>query len=129
MALTDTAIRNAKPRDRDYKLADGNGLYLLVTPSGGKLWRLKYRLDGIERKLALGKYPAVSLLDARKARAKAMEDAGKGEDPAAAKRPEWLKLLADQALCKEKKRLIKAAFMFLSPGYQCLWPWCPCWWS
>lgn len=86
MALTDTAIRNAKPRDRDYKLADGNGLYLLVTPSGGKLWRLKYRLDGIERKLALGKYPAVSLLDARKARAKAMEDAGKGEDPAAAKR-------------------------------------------
>ncbi|MFT3810079.1 MAG: tyrosine-type recombinase/integrase [Micropepsaceae bacterium] len=86
MALTDTAIRNAKPRDRDYKIADGGGLYLLVTAVGGKLWRLKYRRDGIERKLALGKYPAVALADARKARAKAMEDAGKGEDPAAAKR-------------------------------------------
>lgn len=86
MALTDTAIRNAKPRERDYKIADGGGLYLLVTPSGGKLWRLKYRRDGIERKLALGKYPAVPLIEARKARAKAMEEAGKGDDPAAAKR-------------------------------------------
>ena len=61
MALTDTAIRNAKPRERDYKLADGGGLYLLVTPAGGRLWRLKYRADGVERKLSIGKYPAVSL--------------------------------------------------------------------
>ena len=66
MALTDTAIRTAKPADRDYKLADGGGLYLLVTPAGGKLWRLKYRLDGLERKLSLGKYPALSLADARR---------------------------------------------------------------
>ncbi|HJW80253.1 MAG TPA: integrase arm-type DNA-binding domain-containing protein, partial [Beijerinckiaceae bacterium] len=43
MALTDTAIRNAKARERDYKLGDGGGLYLLVTRSGGRLWRLKYR--------------------------------------------------------------------------------------
>ena len=68
MALTDISIKNAKPRERDYKLADGGGLYLLVTVSGGKLWRLKFRIDGIERKLSLGKYPALGLGDARKAR-------------------------------------------------------------
>jgi hypothetical protein len=49
MTLTDTAIRNAKPRGKEYKLADGGGLYLLVTRAGGRLWRLKYRADGVER--------------------------------------------------------------------------------
>lgn len=88
MALTDTAIKAAKQKDRDYKLADGGGLYLLVTKAGGKLWRFKYRSDGIERKLALGKYPAVSLSSARKARDQAREMAGSGDDPAAAKRRE-----------------------------------------
>jgi len=86
MALTDTAIRNAKPRERDYKLADGGGLYLLVTTAGGKLWRLKYRTAGIERKLALGKYPGLTLGDARKARDAAKARAQTGDDPAAAKR-------------------------------------------
>ncbi len=86
MALTDVAIRSAKSRDRDYKLADSGGLYLLVTPSGGRLWRLKYRADGIERKLALGRYPDVSLSDARKARDKAREALSAGADPAATKR-------------------------------------------
>ena len=86
MALTDTAIRNAKPRERDYKLADGGGLYLLVTAAGGKLWRLKYRTAGVERKLSLGKYPAVTLGEARKARDAAKARAEGGEDPAAAKR-------------------------------------------
>ena len=46
MALTDVAIKNAKPRAKPYKLGDGGGLFLLVQPSGGKLWRLKYRVDG-----------------------------------------------------------------------------------
>ena len=86
MALTDTAVRTAKPRERDYKLADGGGLYLLVTSAGGKLWRLKYRAQGIERKLALGKYPDVTLSAARKARDEARVKAGAGDDPAAAKR-------------------------------------------
>jgi Arm DNA-binding domain len=54
MALTDTAIRNAKPKDRPYKAADARGLYLLVNPAGSKLWRSKYRIRGVERKLALG---------------------------------------------------------------------------
>jgi integrase len=86
MALTDTAIRAAKPKERDYKLADGGGLYLLVTKAGGKLWRLKYRADGLERKLALGKYPEVTLAAARKARDEARAKASAGDDPAAAKR-------------------------------------------
>ncbi len=86
MALTDTAVRAAKPRDKEYKLADGGGLYLLVTPSGGRLWRLKFRVLGIEKKLAIGRYPAVSLGEARKARDVAREVVGMGGDPAAAKR-------------------------------------------
>ena len=91
MALTDTAIRNAKARERDYKLGDGGGLYLLVTRSGGRLWRLKYRTDGVERKLSIGSYPAVSLSAARKARDAARQKASAGDDPAAAKRRERVK--------------------------------------
>jgi integrase len=88
MALTDISIKSAKSRERDYKLADGGGLYLLVTASGGKLWRLKFRMDGIERKLSLGKYPALGLGDARKARDAAKVKIAGGSDPAAAKRRE-----------------------------------------
>ena len=54
MALTDVAIRSAKPLEKPYKMGDAGGLFLLVQPSGGKLWRLKYRLDGREKKLAIG---------------------------------------------------------------------------
>jgi integrase len=88
MALTDTTIKAAKPKDRDYKLGDAGGLYLLVTPAGGKLWRLKYRSNGIERKLALGRYPDMPLAAARKARDAARESASAGNDPAAVKRRE-----------------------------------------
>ena len=49
MALSDTAIRNAKPKEKPYKIGDSLGLFLLVRPSGGKLWRLKYRIDGREK--------------------------------------------------------------------------------
>jgi integrase len=88
MALTDTAIRAAKPRTRDYKLADGGGLYLLVTPAGGKLWRLKFRVDGKEKKLSLGAYPEISLGNARKERDKARENLMAGDDPALEKQRE-----------------------------------------
>ena len=88
MALTDTGIGNAKARDSEYKPADGGGLYLLVTPKGGRLWRLKYRAHGVERKLSLGQYPTVTLADARKARDAARSSASRGDDPAAAKRRE-----------------------------------------
>lgn len=82
MALTDSAIRSAKPRDRDYKLADSGGLYLLVTPAGGKLWKLKFRVAGKEKKLSLGAYPTVKLADARKARDNARAQLVAGVDPA-----------------------------------------------
>lgn len=68
LPLTDIQIKTAKPRDKEYKLSDGGGLYLLVTPPGGKLWRLKYRFDGKQKGLAFGCYPDVSLADARQRR-------------------------------------------------------------
>ncbi|WP_287212106.1 Arm DNA-binding domain-containing protein [Sphingobium sp.] len=68
MVLTDTAIRNAKPADKPYKVTDSQGLYLLVNPRGSKLWRIKYRIDGVERKLSLGAYPEITLAEARAAR-------------------------------------------------------------
>jgi hypothetical protein len=72
MALTDLAIRNAKPGPKPVKMFYGQGLYLLVQPTGGKLWRLKYRFDGREKLLALGSYPEVPLaggFDKKKGRA------------------------------------------------------------
>lgn len=86
MALTDTAIRTATAGAKDRKLADDKGLYLLVTAGGSKLWRFKFRIDGKEKKLALGAYPEVSLKDARAARDLARKSAQAGSDPAAAKR-------------------------------------------
>lgn len=81
MALTDVAIRNAKPDAKAYKLADGAGMFLLVTPTGGKLWRLKYRIDGREKLLAMGAYPETSLSDARKRREEARALVARGIDP------------------------------------------------
>src|SRR5256885_5306578 len=65
MPLTDTAIRNAKPGEKPFRLFDGGGLYLEVSPTGGKWWRLKYRFNGKEKRLSLGVYHDVSLKDAR----------------------------------------------------------------
>ncbi len=79
--LSDTKIRSAKPKQSEYKLFDGGGLFLLVTPSGGKLWRLKYRFDGKEKVLALGSYPAISLVDARARRDEARKQIAHGIDP------------------------------------------------
>lgn len=81
MALSDVAVRNAKARDKEYKLADSGGLYLLVTAKGSKLWRLKFRFDGREKKLAIGLYPEISLGDARKRRDEARELIAAGKDP------------------------------------------------
>jgi integrase len=68
MALTDTAIKNAKPRETPYKIADGAGLTLIVNPNGSKWWRLRYRIHGREKMLSLGVYPDVSLKQARERR-------------------------------------------------------------
>ncbi|MFY7835206.1 MAG: tyrosine-type recombinase/integrase [Novosphingobium sp.] len=97
MALTDTAIRNAKPQAKPYKLTDEKGLFLLVQPSGGKLWRFKFRVDGrdedgqpkrIEKKVGFGTYPEVNLKDARRMRDEARATLAAGVDPAEKKRRE-----------------------------------------
>ncbi|QJP14647.1 integrase arm-type DNA-binding domain-containing protein [Starkeya sp. ORNL1] len=81
MPLTDIAIRAAKPLAKPVKLTDGGGLHLLVTPTGGKLWRLAYRFDGKQKQLAFGGYPEVSLKDARAKRDAAKEALAAGFDP------------------------------------------------
>jgi len=82
MPLTDVKIRSAKPGEKPKKLGDTAGLFLLVQPSGGKLWRFKYRIDGKEKKLSLGRYPDVTLQDARKRRDEARAIVADGLDPA-----------------------------------------------
>jgi len=81
MALTDTAIRNAKPSEKPRKLTDEKGLFLLVTPNGGKWWRLKYRFGGKEKLLSLGVYPDVGLKDARERRDETRTLLARGIDP------------------------------------------------
>jgi hypothetical protein len=83
MPLTDIAIRQAKATEKPFKLSDGGGLHLLVTPTGGKLWRLAYRFDGKQRQLAFGGYPEVTLKDARARRDAAKETLAAGVDPGA----------------------------------------------
>jgi integrase len=85
MALTDTAIRKAVPHDKPYKLSDGGGMYLEVMPTGAKYWRLKYRIAGKEKRLALGVYPVVSLASARQGREEARKLVVQGVDPSAAR--------------------------------------------
>lgn len=81
MALTDSAVRNAKPEAKPYKKGDAGGLFLLVNPTGGKLWRLKYRMDGKERLLAIGSYPELSLAQAREQAKDARALLAQGVDP------------------------------------------------
>ncbi len=88
MALTDTAIRNAKPKGKPYKVADSQGLYLLVNPRGSKLWRAKYRMNGVERKLAIGSYPEITLAEARSVRDAARRQLAHAIGPNIAKRQE-----------------------------------------
>ena len=83
MPLTDIAIRQAKATEKPFKLSDGGGLHLLVTPTGGKLWRLAYRFDGKQRQLAFGGYPEVTLKDSRARRDAAKETLAAGVDPGA----------------------------------------------
>lgn len=106
MALTDVAIRNAKPGAKAVKMADGGGMFLLVTPAGGKLWRLKYRIDGREKLLAIGAYPEIGLGEARRRREEARELIALGKDPSREKQREKVRAriqAADtfKAICDE----------------------------
>lgn len=80
--LTEIQIKRARPRERAYKLGDAGWLYLLVTPSGGKLWRQNYRYKGKTKTLALGKYPEITLAEARALAAANRVKLAHGEDPA-----------------------------------------------
>lgn len=84
--LTDMKVQKAKSNDKPVTLFDGSGLFLLVTPSGGKLWRFKYRYNGKPKLLALGSYPEISLLDARKRRDEARSQIAHGIDPGAVRK-------------------------------------------
>ena len=81
MSLTDTAIKNAKPREKPYKLSDEKGLYVQVNPNGSKLWHLKYRFAGKEKRLAFGAYPEVTLAMAREHQSAARQLLKKDVDP------------------------------------------------
>lgn len=81
MSLSDTSIRKLKPADKARKIADSDGLYLLLTPSGGKLWRMDYRFAEKRKTLSLGKYPAISLKEARDKCRDAREELAHGIDP------------------------------------------------
>lgn len=88
MPLTDRAIRNIKPSDRPLRLFDGGGMYLEVSPAGGRWWRLKYRIGGKEKRLSLGVYPDVGLADARSRRDAARNLLANGVDPSERRKEE-----------------------------------------
>ena len=88
MKLTELAVKNAKAKDKPYKLTDGDGLYLHVTAGGSRLWRLKYRYDGKEKLLSFGGYPDLSLSEARGKRQAARNLLANGFDPSVVKQEE-----------------------------------------
>ncbi|KFD25679.1 integrase, partial [Sphingobium yanoikuyae] len=83
MALSALALSKAKPREKPYKLADGHGLYLLVTPQGGRYWRMNYRFDGKAKTMAMGVFPLITLAEAREKREDARKLLAAGSDPCA----------------------------------------------
>jgi integrase len=129
--LSDTKVRAAKPGEKAYKLYDGRGLFLFVTPTGGRLWRLKYRMRGREKLISLGAYPDVGLKRAREKRDEARELIADGIDPSAVRQErrsalletfeavaqEWLELqtksLAPETISILGARLKSALYPYL----------------
>jgi integrase len=105
MPLSDTTIRTAKPKEKLYRLTDANGLCLEVTTTGSKLWRYRYRFNGSAKMLALGAYPAVTLLKARQLRDRARQLLIEGTDPSelrkTAKKAEKVEGLTFETLARE----------------------------
>src|SRR5690606_26142202 len=109
--LTDVRIQRAKPKETAYKLKDERGLYLLVSPAGGRLWRLRFSLHGKESMVSLGSYPEVSLKDAREKREEARRLISKGINPAVHRKVErTARSNTFQALAEEWLELQKAKF-------------------
>ncbi|MEN4053274.1 integrase arm-type DNA-binding domain-containing protein [Sulfurimonas sp. NWX79] len=105
--LTATQIKQAKAQSKDYKMSDGGGLYLLVTKAGGKHWKLKYRIDGKEKKLSLGAYPDITLQRARELRETNRKIIADGIDPAAKKQQKKIQT-------KQEFQRTKFTFKFLA---------------
>ncbi len=105
MPLTDTAIKAFKPKEKPYKESDGGGMYLEISPAGGKLWRLKYRFGGKEKRLSFGAYPIVGLKEARERREQAKKLLSQGIDPGEYKKEVKAAALAEQ---KEKANTFEA---------------------
>ncbi len=108
MALTDTAIRRSNPQEKPYKLTDGKGLFLLVNPSGGKLWRWKYRFGGKEKLMTLGAYPDVTLAAARARHAEARGILAAGSDPMAER-----KAMSEAVSAENENRFCEIAALWL----------------
>lgn len=102
MALTDPKAKKAAPKERDYKISDEKGLYLLVTKKGGKYWRMKYRFAGKEKTLAIGVYPEVTLKEAREKRDEARKMLADNLDPSAMKKQAKRQLVEEDALAFER---------------------------
>jgi hypothetical protein len=100
--LTDLKLRNLETREKPYKVADGNGLFVLVSPSRLRAWRWKYRFAGKEKVLPLGKYPDVTLADARRLRDEARKQVLADVDPAGQRREAKLALQVAQLTSFEK---------------------------
>jgi hypothetical protein len=99
MALTELEVKKAKATDKQQKLSDGSGLYLLIHPNGGKYWQMAYRFGGKQKTLSLGVYPEVSLADARDRREQARKLLANDADPSAIK----------QATKQEKQKTLQVS--------------------
>ena len=107
MALTDTALKALKPRDKTYTFTDDRGLYVEVFPTGGVVWRYRYRLNGKYEKLTLGKYPALTLKNARLKRDEAAHQVAMGESPARKKQQEKVAGAEDATVADFAERFFK----------------------
>lgn len=119
LPLDATTIKNAKPKEKKFKMADGGGLYLLIMPTGGKLWRMDYRFDGKRKELSFKTYPEVSLAEVRKKRDAAREQIAAGIDPGEARKADNAAKIAKtentfEAIAREWHTKNTGS---LSPGY------------
>lgn len=110
MPLTDTKVKNAKPLDKEYKLTDGFGMFLRVTPKGSKYWQMAYRYEGKQKIFSIGVYPAVSLADARQRRDEARRLLAQGIDPNTKKQAEVKELKAKRDKTRTFTVVAKAWF-------------------
>ena len=107
MTLTDTALKALKPSDKTYTVTDDRGLYVEVFPTGGIVWRYRYRLNGKYEKLTLGKYPALTLKNARLKRDEAAQQVAMGESPAKKKQQAKVAGAEDATVVEFSERFFK----------------------